>query len=677
MNAVASNNVSDHRTFQRVVVTGVGAVCAAGEGIDNIHLATLSGLRNPKPRPTLFNADFDKPVFECDARFSSGEPGGRSLKLLEFTLREALEHAGLGKRQSDKFKIGVCVGTTVACMLNDLDFYAAVKKGRRPDVVPLQCYVEGDLSAILARQLEARGPVATIANACSSGTEALSAGFHWLRSGLCDIVVAAGADGLNLVPYCGFNSLQVMGDSVCLPFDRRRSGLNLGEGAATIILETAENAAKRGASPLAELRGVGGGSDAYHITGPHPDGRGLEKAVRMAADVAGADLKEIEYINAHGTSTKDNDNVEGRLFHRLFGENVKFASTKYYTGHTLGAAGAIEAALCVKGILERRLPGIPGIEPDPQIPVAPLAENADYNGGVLLSTSMAFGGSCAALIFGPPSTENTPRKTMKTIIPEIGGLGVIGPFGRGVDEFAKALANTKSGAALKTATPRSIPKEQLEHPSLKRVGRRSGKLGRAMLAAAIEAVENAGLATPLGQSTAVVVASAFGAHSATFAFLDGLLEYGHTAPSPTHFSNSVHNSMAFLISSSLGITGPSITVTGFDGPFERAKTLAEAILNSGTIERILLVAGDETNDVFLEMAEIWRGFQGEKHAVWGECAVAFLLGPGDGTPEKHANAKPSPKTLDATLGRTLIQDAFALAAERCDTTTEHKPCPSS
>jgi len=355
MKASRVNAIAGETNFPDIVVTGIGVVCAAGENVQAVHAATFSGERSPKPYPTLFDADFHKPVFECDPRFSSDTPGGRSLKLLDVALAEAMARAGLNPGTAETAgKVGVCVGTTVACMLNDLDFYAAVKRGERPDMKRLVRYVEGDLSSIVAKRLDASGPVATIANACSSGTEAVAAGFHWLRSGLCDIVVAAGADELNLVPYCGFNSLQVMGESLCLPFDARRSGLNLGEGAGALILETAEHAARRGATPLAVLRGVGGGSDAYHITGPHPDGLGLEKAIGAATRLAGAELTDISYINAHGTSTKDNDLVEGRLFHRLFGTDAAFASTKYYTGHTLGAAGAIEAALCVAGIEDGR-----------------------------------------------------------------------------------------------------------------------------------------------------------------------------------------------------------------------------------------------------------------------------------------------------------------------------------
>jgi len=583
MNAGGSRDLAGGRNFSDVVVTGVGVVCAAGGNVREVHSATLSGSRDPKPRPTLFDADFGKPVFECAARFSSGDPGGRSLKLLEGALEEAFDRAGLSADRCGS-KIGVCVGTTVACMLNDLDFYAAVKRGERPGVDPLRRYVEGDLSSILGRRLGARGPVATIANACSSGTEALAAGFHWLRAGLCDIVVAAGADELNLVPYCGFNSLQVMGDSFCLPFDRRRSGLNLGEGAGVVVLETAEHAVSRGARPLAVLRGVGGGSDAYHITGPHPDGLGLESAIRMATSTAGAALEDIEYVNAHGTATRDNDLVEGRLFHRLFGDGAVFASTKYYTGHTLGAAGAIEAALCVEGIVDGRLPGIPGVKRDPDIPVAPLAESAEYGGGLVLSTSMAFGGSCSALLFGSPEdmavASRSPRR-VAPLVPVSTGTGAIGAFGLGVKRLAEAVADAGAGASAETADF-SIPFEALNLPSLKRIRRRSGKLGVAMLAAANEAVESAGIAAPLGSGTAVVVATAFGAHSATFAFLDGLLEYGHTAPSPTHFSTSVHNSMAFLITTALGITGPSVTVTGFDGLFKRARTVAGSLLSGGT-----------------------------------------------------------------------------------------------
>lgn len=185
-----------------------------------------------------------------------------------------------------------------------------------------------------------------------------------------------------------------------MPFDRNRAGLNLGEGAGILVLETEEVSDSRKRHTGIQLVGYGAASDAYHLTAPHPEGRGLESALLLALREAELDADSIAFVNTHGTATPDNDRVEGRTLHRILGTKPLYLSTKGLTGHTLGAAGGIEAVLTVIGLANGWVPQNAGFEEqDPEIPITPTRELTTFGGDCALSTSLAFGGSNAALVF--------------------------------------------------------------------------------------------------------------------------------------------------------------------------------------------------------------------------------------------------------------------------------------
>ncbi|MCK5844953.1 MAG: hypothetical protein KAG97_09615, partial [Victivallales bacterium] len=324
---------ADSSDSTHVFISGTGVVCAAGRDLEESFATMLSGTRNPTDRPTLFESELNKPVFECpsDLELDDDLRSERTLALAAKALDEALNNANLAASELAGPRVGVVLGSTVACMLNSVDFYAEVRKGGMPDMAPLTKYVNGDISERIADMLSATGPRATIANACSSGANAVMTAFSWIRAGLCDIVIAGGADELSLIPYCGFNSLQIMGDAPCTPFDRGRKGLTLGEGAGILILETVASLERRGRDPKARLITCGCASDAYHLTGPHPEGRGLKRAVAQALKSAAVDAGRIDYVNAHGTATPDNDRVEANALFDIFGKRLRYSSTKYYT----------------------------------------------------------------------------------------------------------------------------------------------------------------------------------------------------------------------------------------------------------------------------------------------------------------------------------------------------------
>ncbi|WP_336767420.1 beta-ketoacyl-[acyl-carrier-protein] synthase family protein [Pantoea endophytica] len=256
----------------------------------------------------------------------------------------------------------------------------------------------GDPSRFLAHFLALDGPAYTISTACSSSARAIISGQRLIDAGLADVALVGGADSLSRMPINGFASLDSLSERHCAPFSADRDGISIGEAAALLLLT-------REQQPLA-LLGCGESSDAWHMSAPHPEGVGAERAMLMALQQAGLQPQDVGYINLHGTATPLNDQVESAVIHRLFGERVPCSSTKHLTGHTLGAAGATEAALAAL-ILQQQLPLPPQdfslAARDTSLPACglitapqPLARP------VIASNSFAFGGNNTCLIVGKP-----------------------------------------------------------------------------------------------------------------------------------------------------------------------------------------------------------------------------------------------------------------------------------
>jgi 3-oxoacyl-(acyl-carrier-protein) synthase len=392
--------MTSSRPAARVCITGHGVVSAAGASAAET-LATLRSGR-PGPSPTLpFKTTIACPTFQVNAELPE-LPGrynhSRTLRLAMSAARQALAEADF-RSSAPPARIGVCVGTTVACQLNNVNFYAAFRENPQQPMDAVYNYLKANLAAALSDLLHAAGPRMTIVNACSSGTDAIGIAASWIRARLCDVAIAGGADELSRVAVAGFWSLGVTSPQPCMPFDRDRCGLNLGEGAGMLILESAEHAAARGKSCRFELAGFGAACDAHHLTAPHPEGRGLDAAIRAALGQAQIPAAEVAFINAHGTATADNDAAEAKVIARLFGTQQRFLSTKGYTGHTLGAAGGVEAVFTLLGLRESWLPASAGFRNQPDdMPIAPLREPASVPGEYALSTSLAFGGNNSAIL---------------------------------------------------------------------------------------------------------------------------------------------------------------------------------------------------------------------------------------------------------------------------------------
>ena len=389
-----------------VAITGMGCISAAGNNLPECIGSLFRGERN-FGAPVRFASDHAAtyPVFEVADDLGSLETRNtpdisRTGRLFLKVAFEAIGNAGLDREFLRSKRVGVCMGTTVGCVMNDRDFYRAYLKGQDPDMADITRFLRSNPAEVVAREFDLTGPCQTIANACSSSTDAISIGALWIRSGVCDIVLAGGADELSHVAWNGFASLMITDSSPCKPFDRDRKGLNLGEGAAMMVLESEGVRHSRGKGARAFILGSGASCDAYHLTAPHPDGRGLRRALKEAIASSGVETKEIAFVNAHGTGTQDNDRVESGVLNDML-PGVPFLSTKGYTGHTLGAAGAIEAVFTVACLEMGRIPKSAGFtNPDLRLPVSPAESEMEIRGSAAVSESLAFGGHNSVLVFG-------------------------------------------------------------------------------------------------------------------------------------------------------------------------------------------------------------------------------------------------------------------------------------
>lgn len=406
------------------VVTGMGAVSSLGLNLNACMDNMFTAPPVPAP-PRRFSTDHDVayPVFSLpglpNSNCSNFDPA--DFYLADFNLkkrerdlsltaqmaivaaREALADAGLN-RESLKGKIvGVCMGTTVGAALNNDSFYAQYRQRKRPGMEPVIRFLSSNPAQAVASALDLNGPVQTVVNACASGADAVGVGAGWIRSGICDVVIAGGTDELCKVTYNGFTSLMITDSEPCRPFDAGRRGLNLGEGAAALVLEPYNGHS----SPLREriragITGYGSACDAYHLTAPRPDAKGICSALEIALAQGGIDRADLGFVNAHGTGTRENDRMEMTVFQNQL-PGIPFFSTKGYTGHTLGAAGALEAALTIASLNMGKIPGSRGFStPDPDFTVTPVACAKTINASTAISQSVAFGGNNVVLVFKQP-----------------------------------------------------------------------------------------------------------------------------------------------------------------------------------------------------------------------------------------------------------------------------------
>jgi 3-oxoacyl-(acyl-carrier-protein) synthase len=392
-------------TRPRVVVTGMGVVSAAGWTLDETWQAMVRGESGLRPLSLFASPRCGHlPVGEVqgDPAERSGLAGGsRSDHLAVWAARQAWADARLDDAHFGAERGAVVLGALTGGMMFTEEFLARLHLGQGADPRHLDDRACCNAADRIAERFGIYGFRTTVSNACASGGTALSLGCDLIEAGEADVVLAGGVDSLNRVVLNGFNSLMLVSPDGCRPFDAERKGMSVGEGAGVLVLESEEHARARGAHLRAWLVGRGNTCDAHHVSAPEPQGRGLLSAMRLALAEAGVAPAEVDYINAHGTGTADNDPVEAKAILALFGASPPaVSSTKRFFGHALAAAGAIEAIVTVLALERQAIPPNLGLRRvDPGIALLPVTEYRAARLDVAMSTSLGFGGNNSAVLF--------------------------------------------------------------------------------------------------------------------------------------------------------------------------------------------------------------------------------------------------------------------------------------
>ena len=408
----------------RVWVTGIGMISPLGLDTASTWGALVQGQSGVD-----FISAFDTEGF--DTRFAAEVKGfdpenylerkearrmDRFAQFATAAAKEACRQAQLDLATEDPFRVGVIVGSGIGGITTLSQQYDVLaQRGPKritPFLIPMML---GDMASAQVSMLTgAMGANYCVVSSCSSGADALGQGWEMVRRGQADVVLAGGSEApIAPIAVAGFNALRALSrfnedpKAASRPFDRRRDGFVMGEGAAVLVLESQEHAQRRGAAPLGEMKGYGATSDAHHLTEPNPTGQSAATAILLALRVAGLDPSEVDYVNAHGTSTPLNDSQETKAIKLALGEDayrLPISSTKSMTGHLLGAGGALEAAFCLLAIRDGVVPPTINLtEPDPDcdldyIPLKARSKNVQ----VAMSNSFGFGGHNSVLVFAHP-----------------------------------------------------------------------------------------------------------------------------------------------------------------------------------------------------------------------------------------------------------------------------------
>lgn len=554
---------------QRIAVTGVGVVGSLGRGAPKTFARLLRGERG-LGRITLFPTDGLRSGIAAEVPEAClGEEKdwtgfSRTDRMALLAAQEALESA---RYRPESAELGLAFGATAGAM-----FETEQSLTHLTSIEPLAKHAEGLVAYPLSRTVstleQSLGQLsvgATLCSACSSGAVAIIRAAHWIQSGIARAVLAGGADGLCRMTFAGFSSLGVLDAEACRPFDRNRSGLSLGEGAGFLLLEPEDAATARGAPILGWLSGWALGAEAHHSAHPEPSGARAAELMRAALASAGLEPSEIDYVNAHGTGTIQNDRMEAAALRLALGSEasrVRVSSIKGQLGHLLGAAGAVEAAISVLALESSVIPPTVGLT-EPEDPGLAHVLGEPYRGPIraVLSNSFGFGGMDAVLLF---EARDARLRTRSQTCP---GLVI-------------------TGSAI--SRPPSDPIQDLDPDR----SRRFDALASAATHTARLALDSARL-DPAG--VGLVLGNAYANVDRSVRFLSRILVRGLRHASPAEFPHLLHSAPAGLASIYLGLSGPVFAVVEQDLGAEAALVGAAALLQLG-IGTAVLAGAVETLD---------------------------------------------------------------------------------
>ena len=558
-----------------ISVTGLGIICSIGNNADSVLDSLRRGKSGVGPMKYLQSKHSYLPVGEVQLSndqmkdilgIKDETPMSRTTLMGAIAIRQALDHAGITVEDLDGKRVALISGTTVGGMDLTENYYEQMKTDDSLLYLPKsnEC---GKSTEEMAEIIGLKNvQTCTISTACSSALNSIILGSEMLKRDEVDLVIAGGSEALSRFHLNGFNTLMILDKEQCRPFDDTRAGLNLGEGAAFVILE------KNTSHSLAYIAGYGNRCDAFHQTASSENGEGAYLAMKDALEMAGLQPGDIQYVNAHGTGTPNNDITESQSLKRIFGESMpEVSSTKAFTGHTTSASGSIETVICILAMQNNFTPANLGWQNKIEGGIVPTLGSDNIVLENVICNSFGFGGNDSSMVISKSAPvsieEKAPEYSYKIVAEDV-------------------------------VTDIEVLKELKEFVSTME-SRRMGKLMKAAHLTSLRALKKAGIECP----DAIITATSRGMLEISLQFLDDITAFGEELLKPTLFMQSTHNTLSSAIAIRTKCHGYNTTYSHGDESFEWAMRDAVRLIQTGKVNSVLVGSFDESTPSFSMIAE--------------------------------------------------------------------------
>ena len=566
---------------KNIVITGEGIISAIGNDKAAVLQSLLDGRSGIVEMKHLHSSHHELPVGEVQLSNDEmkamlalpiEEQTSRTSLMGMLAVRQALAEAQLPETAPKNRRVVLISGTTVGGMDITEQYYDSFATSDEH----LDCLKKHDCGSSTEEIAAMFGisECTTISTACSSAANALILGANLLKTGQADLVIAGGSEALTRFHLNGFNSLKILDHEPCRPFDAQRAGLNLGEGAAFVVMETEASARERGAEIHAWLTGYGNACDAFHQTASSDNGEGAYRAMTEALEMAHLKPEDIDYVNAHGTGTPNNDLSESAALKRVFAEKMPLiSSTKAFTGHTTSASGSIETVICLLAMQHHFVPA--NLRWEHQIPdgITPTTGVKDVTLKHVVCNAFGFGGNDSSLIL--------------SAVPVAG------------EESAAAISDDDIRVAAKVEITSEEALSEIRNYVKPLEARRMGKIMKSSLLSSLKAMEQAGIEKP----DAIITATALGCLENSERLLNQLQEEGEVMLKPTYFMQSTHNTIGSGIAIFTKCHGYNVTYTHGKDSLEWALRDARMLLKSGKAKSVLVGLHDETTPLYRSLMQ--------------------------------------------------------------------------
>ena len=566
---------------KNIVITGEGIISAIGNDKAAVLQSLLDGRSGIVEMKHLHSSHHELPVGEVQLSNDEmkamlalpiEEQTSRTSLMGMLAVRQALAEAQLPETAPKNRRVVLISGTTVGGMDITEQYYDSFATSDEH----LDCLKKHDCGSSTEEIAAMFGisECTTISTACSSAANALILGANLLKTGQADLVIAGGSEALTRFHLNGFNSLMILDHEPCRPFDAQRAGLNLGEGAAFVVMETEASARERGADIHAWLTGYGNACDAFHQTASSDNGEGAYRAMTEALEMAHLKPEDIDYVNAHGTGTPNNDLSESAALKRVFAEKMPLiSSTKAFTGHTTSASGSIETVICMLAMQHHFVPA--NLRWEHQIPdgITPTTGVKDVTLKHVVCNAFGFGGNDSSLI-----------------------LSAVPVAGEG---SASAISDDDIRVAAKVEITSEEALGEIRNYVKPLEARRMGKIMKSSLLSSLKAMEQAGIEKP----DAIITATALGCLENSELLLNQLQEEGEVMLKPTYFMQSTHNTIGSGIAIFTKCHGYNVTYTHGKDSLEWALRDARMLLKSGKAKSVLVGLHDETTPLYRSLMQ--------------------------------------------------------------------------